>query len=771
MKTSIIDTPLNGKTEPDLFDIKGYQDALVEFIKYAEAPLTIALQGEWGSGKTSLMNVLKTELTQEGAQYYAIEVNTWHYSMLCTPDQAIVGILRSILEQMGKKEQSKSNVFKAISGKLATFAATASVNILGQLVAVPEVGSSILEAYKSCKNGSQDLAISDILPASSIVEELKSDIQKAIGEIFPVSSNDQNGKKGFLFFIDDLDRIDPPVAVKILELLKNIFDLPRCIFVLAIDYDVVVKGLKPKFGELTPQNEREFRSFFDKIIQLPFSMPMSSYKIDKFLTEKLKAIGFLSDAESNNAELTTTLSEFAHWSVGCNPRSLKRLTNTLSLIRLITEKTVLKRDDEDFNSYKVLNFALVCIQNTYPAIYNALLIEPDFREWDNEIVQKFALPELPKDVQERLKDNEEFNEPWELILFRICNNDHFLSQRALEISNMLNKIIKIIPEGKNLGDCLSKVMRLSSVTNVQAAEQQKDSINADFHKSTWLKAYRDRILPAVNGILGDTGSVVSTNSRVKTVLYLRYQRDNEEFVDVDDVAFTFTYDEIKKKFIVNLNRGFTVFRGSATTDWSVAEQEIGQFGTWDNIQKSFRVLQNKYNADHDMSKSLNIGSGGSFVWFKLYCDSLENMISDATIHEHAQFLAEFFKTAAEFKKLENSKRFNEYFYGLKNHCSAKGYAPFTKLWIHSWHTLVIDRFLYKNSVLSLDMRFEPNGFTAEFWVREGDQRVLEEVLDKANLRNEFTDIVNERHVKHLQYADAQGFVDKMFTALQNYIQE
>lgn len=70
--------------------------------------------------------------------------------MLCTPDQAIVGILRSILEQMGKKEQSKSNVVKAISGKLATFAATASVNISGQLVAVPEVGSSILEAYKSC---------------------------------------------------------------------------------------------------------------------------------------------------------------------------------------------------------------------------------------------------------------------------------------------------------------------------------------------------------------------------------------------------------------------------------------------------------------------------------------------------------------------------------------------------------------------------------------------------------------------------------------------
>ena len=73
------------------------------------------------------------------------------------------------------------------------------LNILGQLVAVPKVGNSTSEVYKSCKNGSQGLAIGDILPASSIVEELKSDIQKAIGEIFTDSSNNQNGKKVFLF--------------------------------------------------------------------------------------------------------------------------------------------------------------------------------------------------------------------------------------------------------------------------------------------------------------------------------------------------------------------------------------------------------------------------------------------------------------------------------------------------------------------------------------------------------------------------------------------
>ena len=98
---------------------------------------------------------------------------------------------------------------------------------------------------------------------SSSVEQLKNEVVSLINEVMEKNKD----KKGFIFFIDDLDRIDPPLAVEILELLKNLFDLEHCVFVLAIDYNVVIKGLKPKFGELTSQNEREFRSFFDKIIQ------------------------------------------------------------------------------------------------------------------------------------------------------------------------------------------------------------------------------------------------------------------------------------------------------------------------------------------------------------------------------------------------------------------------------------------------------------------------------------------------------------------------
>ena len=69
----------------------------------------------------------------------------------------------------------------------------------------------------------------------SDIAQLKEEIARLIEDALAHDAS----KQGFTFYIDDLDRIDPPVAVEILELLKNIFDLERCVFILAIDYDVV----------------------------------------------------------------------------------------------------------------------------------------------------------------------------------------------------------------------------------------------------------------------------------------------------------------------------------------------------------------------------------------------------------------------------------------------------------------------------------------------------------------------------------------------------
>lgn len=450
MKSSIIDVPRQHQ-QNDLFGIQVYQDALTKFIQYTDTPITIALQGEWGSGKTSLMNQLRYNLCDaDGAAYYPVWINTWQYSLMRTPSQAIIAILEGIIAQIGelspnhKWDESK----KKIGGLFKKMA------VVGAKVAVGTVGvdgEAVDDLF--AQNGGE-----------STIVQLKKEIAKLVG-----TSLEQNpSKKGFTLYIDDLDRIDPPVAVEILELLKNIFDLKHCVFVLAIDYDVVIKGLKPKFGELTDKNEREFRSFFDKIIQLPFSMPVASYNVDTFLVEALSEIEFFSKEELADTVLAENLSEIARLSVGCNPRSLKRLTNTLSLISIINESLAKASSLTQTTKDKTLNFALVCMQIAYPYIYNQLSEEPDFKKWNESVATKLKLRQLTESEKESLDVTDEFDDEWEKVLFRMCQKEIYLSNRVFSVSGLFNKIADVVNDDEHLGDIIASTIELSAVTNLKA---------------------------------------------------------------------------------------------------------------------------------------------------------------------------------------------------------------------------------------------------------------------------------------------------------------
>lgn len=450
MKSSVIDIPRK-YTEEDLFGINKYQKALTKFITLTNTPITIALQGEWGSGKTSLMNQLRWDLCDcENAIYFPVWVNTWQYSLMKTPQQAIMSILEGCINQIGalnpnahKWDESKKKI-GGIFKKMATVGTKIAANTVG-------IDGGLVDELFENGAGTE----SDIL-------QLKNEINKLIDAALAANPS----KQGFTFYIDDLDRIDPPVAVEILELLKNIFDLENCIFILAIDYDVVIKGLKSKFGELTEKNEREFRAFFDKIIQLPFSMPVASYNINTFLVDALKKIEYLTDVELNDPKLAEDFTEIALLSVGCNPRSLKRLTNTLSLISIINSEVMEEENTESTN--KLLNFAFVCMQIAYPYIYNQLSEEPDFKQWNENIAAKLKLRKLTAEEQDSLNATEEFDEDWEKILYRMCQKETHTSNRVFQVSGLLNKIATIINNDKLLGEVVENTMALSAVTNLKA---------------------------------------------------------------------------------------------------------------------------------------------------------------------------------------------------------------------------------------------------------------------------------------------------------------
>jgi hypothetical protein len=486
--TSIVDVPKKAQ-EKDLFGISRYEKGIIEFIRNSDTPITIAIQGEWGSGKTSLMNSIQSELCDDlyetrnkHSSFYGIWINTWQYSLLNSQTETLVSIVSSISTQVVKIiDERHKGLLEKVSKSLWGFCskslkAAATITADRIVEGAGDAVSSILEREKD----------------NQTIITLRNDLQDAINLCLKKDQEAGLIKSGFLFFIDDLDRIDPPVAVQILELLKNIFDLNHCIFLLAIDYDVVVKGLKPKFGELTAQNEREFRSFFDKIIQMPFSMPVASYSINSFLIENLKKVGYITEKQLKDKKFEQMLSRICGLSVGSNPRSLKRLLNTVSLITIISKESDFELESEE--EYRIiLNFSLICIQISYPALYKALCLEGNFRSWNAAIARKMNLRDLSEIERERLANSEEFDEEWEQVLYRICERDNYLNNRSVQISQLFNLLLSILPDGEDLGNAITDLLALSAVTDVQAFDKPPMAIN----KGQVLKLFAPQLINAL----------------------------------------------------------------------------------------------------------------------------------------------------------------------------------------------------------------------------------------------------------------------------------
>jgi predicted KAP-like P-loop ATPase len=199
----------------------------------------------------------------------------------------------------------------------------------------------------------------------NVFDKQDSDIAKAVNDLkdaFQESVNNKlkdNKKDRVVIFVDDLDRLNPGKAVELLEVLKVFLDCENCVFILAVDYSVVTAGVRQKFGNLV--DEDKGKSFFDKIIQLPFKMLVAQYDINKYIYDMLKKMNMKA-----NSRIVQDYKQLIRNSIGFNPRSIKRLFNTYQLLNLISDskKTSVRED-----LHQRLLFAIICMQMTYEHLY------------------------------------------------------------------------------------------------------------------------------------------------------------------------------------------------------------------------------------------------------------------------------------------------------------------------------------------------------------------------------------------------------------------
>ena len=445
---SITDSPIS-KLEEDYLRIEKYAISLSKFIQQSDTPITVGLQGEWGTGKTSLMSLLLEQFNDEANRNEIASswVNTWEYSMFKGAKETTPSVLKGMLDKLKDsckergvwtlKDDAKSTFNKA--GKFLS-------GIANQVVA-NQTGINVKDAVDS--------------NSESYVAEI-AEVKKMISGLIQELINDEkNPVKKVVFFVDDLDRILPSDAVEVLESLKNIFDIPNCVFILAIDYDVVVKGLESKFGPKTKENEREFRSFFDKIIQVPFTMPVGAYDISSFLKNKLAEL----NVEINDEEVSQ-ITKIVGYTVGNNPRSLKRYLNTFSLIKIIVLDDDEIDDANDIN--KIILFATLGIQISYPEIFRLLTQNPNYLDWNKEFGNKINidLDEIIQDIQ-KVGESKLTDEAWEQLIWGVCQKDPFLKVKAYNILELFNFLREVYENDKeSLHEQLSSVLEFAAITNV-----------------------------------------------------------------------------------------------------------------------------------------------------------------------------------------------------------------------------------------------------------------------------------------------------------------
>ena len=418
MKKGFTDSP----AVQDSFNISKYINGLVNFIKSCNTPMTIAVQGDWGTGKTSIMTMIKNEL-KNSKNLNLVWFNTWQFSQFNLGDKLPLTMLNKLVNEVSSNKESEN--FKYIKKAMVGVADAILGHISGGALEV----SSFLDNEENLFEA---------------IERLKESFQKLV--------NEKAGDEGrVIIFIDDLDRIEPERAVELLEVLKIFLDCEKCIFVLAIDYSVVTRGVKVKYGN--DFSEGKGKSFFDKIIQVPFKMPVGSYDISLYVKKCFEDIGMEVEEE--------TLPQYINlikYSIGNNPRSMKRLFNSFLLLSNISDSEIL----EDSLNRQIL-FALLCMQSSYELMYN-YIIEKRL-DLDGEFFS-----ELKNEKNDIFK--------------KIEMNEKEISQFTRFMENFYNLLDKDGDGEINKEDEMEvfrKVLNFSTVTSSSAeVEENEDSILRDY---------------------------------------------------------------------------------------------------------------------------------------------------------------------------------------------------------------------------------------------------------------------------------------------------
>lgn len=378
---------------------------LVNSFKDNNDSIVIGLSGNWGSGKSTLVNFIVGEIEkmskEQDQEIIVIRFNPWMF----TGQRELQNIF---LKELLTKFKSKTAKLKELSDKLSEF--------LGHLTWLKYVHAGTGEAVKDVKeflegvNKEKDIA------------ELKQQIDKLLIE----------SKIKLYITIDDIDRLTPSEITDIFQLVKLNGNFANTIFLLAYDQKVVTQALNKQFGE-------NGNKYIDKIVQLDYTIPnISRNTISRIFGDTLLNLFPEGDIKNLVTDELESIKEQNFVKYFSSLRDVYRFTNSLKLRLSSVYKDLNLFDFLRIEALRIFEFdAYEYILNSKDDLIakkdganNMLGTQPAEKK---SIIQRTAFSEITKSILMELFDIGDFGffqsmDEEGLIIHRRLANKHFFDR-------------------------------------------------------------------------------------------------------------------------------------------------------------------------------------------------------------------------------------------------------------------------------------------------------------------------------------------------------
>lgn len=249
--------------EQDVLDRKDFGQSLLNLITKSEDELVISIDGQWGDGKSTFVQMWQGMLTD--AEMPNIYIDAFASDYIDNPFLAVASAITTYIDE-NSTEDNEEHPFlekaKEVGSRLLPW---------GTKIAVKAVtaglinGSDIEQLVAVKKDIANDLATTASDFVGKQLEAHKEDQQLFVA-FKEELSNITDGKK-LVIVIDELDRCKPTYALGLLEKIKHLFSTKNVFFVLVMHKQELEKSIKCIYGDI------DAHAYLQKFIHVQTTLP------------------------------------------------------------------------------------------------------------------------------------------------------------------------------------------------------------------------------------------------------------------------------------------------------------------------------------------------------------------------------------------------------------------------------------------------------------------------------------------------------------------